>query len=104
MIAHYDPSSIQCIGCTTLYEEFHEHAHLEQHARKTIPWRIREVFTNNSWLRYTGAGMFFCCLMEVEAFWIARRELKALSLWDCSTRNEAVSALLTYLKKLFFEA
>lgn len=95
--ARYDPVTFQVIGANTPYEEFHENAHLEQHMRHTLPWRLREAFVARPWLRWTGLGSLAACICELEALLIARGEMKACHLWHPNDRKEAVRAFASYL-------
>lgn len=94
--AHYDPRTGSASHGTTVYEDFHEEAHAEQHSRRTLAWRWRETF-------------FHIPILNVAANWIVEAEamLMALgSMQDCKVLRgkdirEAIKSCASYWKSLF---
>lgn len=95
----FNPATLFISGVTTVYEEFHEAAHLEQCTRRTLAWRARETFAHHHWLRWTGLGLLVALATEWEALLIARRDLKACGLWDDAVKSEAANAFGTYVDR-----
>lgn len=97
MRAQYDPWTGLISGCQTAYEDFHEHAHLEQHVRRTACWQLMER------LRGTPLGAATRLAVEVEAWWMARREMKRCRIWWMEDVEQAAEGLLQHLIFLIFE-
>lgn len=101
--ANYNPETGSVSGVATLYEDFHENAHADQHFRQTLPWRFRQSFVTNPNLRWTGLGMLACCLCELEAVLIARREMLNCSIWNSQDRTESACGFAAYVWKMVSE-
>jgi hypothetical protein len=93
--ASYNPNSLEvCVG-STCYEEFHEWAHVSQHATPTLIWKI--------YLRCIPIPVICrlaLLLVEIEAFLIARHTMQNLNIWNESDKKEAIAGLLSYVKSI----
>jgi len=89
--ASYNPNSLEvCVG-STCYEEFHEWAHVSQHASQTMLWRAYLMFISTPVLCRVAL-----LLVEIEAYFIARMAMKYLNIWTDIDQSEAIQGLLSY--------
>jgi hypothetical protein len=94
-IAAYDPFSGALIAGVTPYQTFHEYAHLDQHTRRTIIWRVRET-----WLGIPVLGRVATLAVECEAAVIAWRDMRACGVWRAEDLRELANGLGSYLLAL----
>lgn len=93
--AQYNPWLIEVTPGDTAYSDFHEHAHLEQHATRTWPWRMHERVAE-----WPVLGRMANLLVECEAAWMARREMRACRCWELADAEEAIGGLFCHLLTL----
>jgi hypothetical protein len=94
-LAQYNPSTLALCPGGSAYGDFHEWAHVGQHARRTLVWRAFE------WLRSVPMlGRVSLLVLEIEAAWIAREEMRACGVWQAGDAREAWFGVLSYLRAL----
>lgn len=102
-LAFFDPHSLTLVRGLTVYSDFHEHAHAEQHCRQTLAWRARQWFAADKRRRWLGLGPLVELTAEIEAALIARRGMLACGLWDERDRREALQGIFSYAATLLTE-
>lgn len=93
--AHFDPWRLRLDRGRSVYEEFHEWAHVEQCVRQTWLWR--------SWARlwrWPVLGRVCQAAVEIEAALMARRDLRACGIWRREDARQAVAGIAAYLRAL----
>lgn len=92
MPAQYNPHTGEISTGSTVYEHFHEYAHLHQHSQGTALWRLRELF-----FHIPVANRLANLAVEIEAALIARNEMKACGIWQICDGVEALRGIRSYL-------
>lgn len=92
---HYDPLTLRLELGGTAYEDAHEWAHVEQHARQTVAWRLWWVS-----LRIPVLCRLAVLMVEIEAAAKATREMVQCGIWEVRDGIEAIGCLFAYLRSL----
>jgi hypothetical protein len=93
--ASYNPVTLDLVCGITPYQNFHEWAHVAQHYRQTICWRIRTHFFHVPVLCKLAQ-----LVVECEAALMARNEMLACGVWRKGDGTEAVQGLVSYVLAL----
>lgn len=83
----------------TSYADAHEHAHLGQHRRLTLPWRAYMASR-----RVPVVGRLAMLAVEIEAAALATAELRACGVWRPADAVEATFGLASYVFAMFVGA
>jgi hypothetical protein len=93
--AQYNPYTLALTRGATVYGEFHEWAHVEQHARRTLCWCALERLRSVPVL-----GRLALLVVEIEAASIAREEMRACGVWCAGDAGEAWRGVMSYVRAL----
>lgn len=90
----YDPHR-GTIAHGTAYQQAHEYAHQEQHARNGLLWRARMALRSVPFI-----GRLLTVAVEIQASVMARAEMQAAHIWTEADAQEARDGLLSSLLSL----
>jgi len=95
--ASYHPDRLE-IEWATPYQQAHEWAHVEQHARCTLAWRLRARWCGTPFVERVAN-----LAVEWQAARMAKREMEACGIWTEDDAREAFAGLLSYALSLLSE-